>query len=192
MTPPVEPPVVPPTPEPEPEGWVVEEMEIVIGATPNDHLNTLFVSAGCEVHRVPRGIVALAGSGAAADFERLRRVDGKVLFEGPHDRMRWDLRWRNGEAVLLRLPCVVTPAMSRVADEAGTGAVVGAIRLREPWVMLGYERAGRFEPMLRGTELRTGDVVSVLIHAPARDEALQRLASLGFGQPLPEDEGSSA
>lgn len=169
----------------------VEEMELTIGATPNDHLNTLFASACCEVHRVPRGIVALAGSGSAADFDRLRRFDGKVLFEGPHDRMRWDLRWRNGETMLLRLPCVVTPAMSRLADEAGTGAVVGAIQLREPWVMVGYERAGRFEPMLRSTELRTGDVVSVLIHAPVRDEALQRLASLGFGQPVPEGEGSS-
>ncbi len=66
-----------------------------------------------------------------------------------------------------------------------------ARHLREPWVVPGYERAGRFEPMLRSTGLRRGDVVSVLIHAPVRDEALQRLASLGFGQPVPAREGSS-
>ncbi|MFN2376796.1 MAG: cation:proton antiporter [Candidatus Binatia bacterium] len=167
----------------------IEEVQIAVGLTSNDHLNTLFAATCCGQHRVPRGLVALAGSGTAAESDAVRRFHGAVLFDGPHDRLRWDLRWRNGQVETLRLPCLESPDFTSLHHGDATPES-GSVLRRDLALVLGYERGGQgFEIMTRSSGLRADDVAVVAVHTPQRAEALAGLLEAGFGAPLETEQG---
>lgn len=174
----------------------IEEVGRAVGMTSNDHLNTLFAATACELYRVPEGYVALSSSGTAEDHEQIDRFGGKVLFEAAHDRTRWDLRARNDELEIVRVPFVgLEPAKEATEEGAASGAgreapsrpTVKAGSVREPYVILGVLRGSRFHVMTRRFELAPGDVASCAIYAPAREAALAALAAAGFGEPKAEE-----
>ncbi len=162
-----------------------------IGATPNDHLNNLFVARAMEIFQVPRGAVALNSLPSDKAPEYIEQHSGEVLFDGPHDLERWDVRWRHG---YLRVETFVRTAAPPAGAEAtasgedakpvapdGPGAARG-----DRFVVLAIRRGRRALPMTLGLEPRNGDVAVVALYEPERDEALSQLAVAGW-QP---DEGT--
>lgn len=167
----------------------VEEVELAVGVTSNDHLNTLFGATCHRLHRVPRTVVALAGQGTAAEFEQIRRFRGALLFDGPHDRLRWDLRWRSGQVETVRLLCRSEPDFALAhGQETAPETPDDSVLRRDLAIVLGFERDRRFDVMTRSTSLRQGDLAVVAVYTLQRDEALAGLAELGLVLPETETE----
>ncbi|MAE65601.1 MAG: sodium:proton antiporter [Phycisphaeraceae bacterium] len=162
--------------------WLGANMELVgtvIGLTPNSHLNSIFVRQTREMHHVPHGFVAVDSAEGDEAPEHVQRQEGQGLFAGPHDVERWDVRCRNGDVAVERMSYV------------SPGDVDPRREAHELYVMLTVERGSRVEPVSFGFEPGEGDVVSVAIHAPQREEALDVLAHRGWTV-VPEAEGDEA
>jgi hypothetical protein len=148
-----------------------ETVGTVIGATSNQMLNSVFVSRTREEHGVPRGLVAAPRpeSGLASELTRSENVG--LLFEGPHDVGRWQVRERHGEV----------DVEHRVY--AGAGAEGGAGEppaIGERFVILAVRRGERTSPMHDAFEPREGDVAAIAVHSAERDEAHALLDALGW------------
>ena len=131
---------------------------------------------------MPRAYIATdrPGSGLAPDL--VERGEAKVLFEGPHDVERWDVRERHGDAA-----CESWRFEGSPADAAELPAV------GELFAILAVRRARETFPMHAGFALREGDVVSVAVHLPERDKAHGALRAHGFApaDEAPEQEAVS-
>ncbi len=68
-----------------------------IGITHNDHLNSLFIGQARTLFEVPKGLVAIDALDKKDIPEHVKLHHGEVLFEGPHDSERWDVRLRHGD-----------------------------------------------------------------------------------------------
>jgi len=163
----------------------VDLVGTAIGATHNDHLNSLFVGQARELFGVPKGAIAvnaLPGAKAPGHIERA----GDVLFDGPHDLERWDVRWRHGYASLETF--LFEPPDASSEDETGSGSKASPGK-SDRYVILALRRGRRTVPMTLALEPRKGDAATVALYAPERDDALASLARLGWrpGEP-PEPE----
>ena len=161
---------------------------MAIGATPNDHLNSLFVARAIELFQVPRGAVALNSlpNDKAPDY--LERHSADVLFDGPHDLERWDVRWRHG---YLRVETFVRAKVEARAESDGGNAASApapggedgrgpAAGKGDRFVVLAIRRGRRTLPMTLGHEVRARDVAVVALYEPEREEALAQLAAAGW------------
>jgi len=145
----------------------------VIGLTFNEHFNNLFVRRALEIFEIPTGYVAmdsLFGEGPAA---HVSRGQADILFDGPHDSERWDVRWRHGEVGVEHFAFHPAPA----TDERRSA------RQTERCVMLTCGRGKTVRPWRMGDEARSGDISAVAIYIPEREKALSELAALGW-QPI--------
>ena len=106
-----------------------------------------------------------------------------VLFDGPHDQARWDVRWRHDEVDVepfeYRLD-VASGAVTPDARDAKTSAPQANQDPEDPYVMLTVRRGKRPAPFSLGHVPRQGDIATVAIHRPARQEAVARLVRLGW------------
>jgi NhaP-type Na+/H+ or K+/H+ antiporter len=154
-----------------------------VGLTFNEHLNSLFVRKALDSFGVSRGLVATESLFGEQAPSHLPAENADVLFDGPHDHERWDVRWRHGQVVVE--PFVFepgsTPAEGEVADEVKTATA----RSRELFVIVSVRSGSHVSPMRRGYSVRPGDVASVAIHAPERDAALELLAAQGWEPIVP-------
>ncbi len=149
-----------------------------IGLTSNETLNSLFVGQAKRQFGVPDGLVALAAVESAVPTDFVRRQEARVLFDGPHDVDRWDVRWRHGGFTVERL---VFGAAAAESDTPGAQTRES----REPhelFVILAIRRGKRAFPMSLGFEAREGDVASIALHAPEREEALRLLGEIGWAK----------
>ncbi len=153
-----------------------EAVGLAIGLTPNQMLNSVYVSRAIERFSVPKGYVAAdrPDAGLAAELVQTDKV--AVLFEGPHDVERWDVRARQG-SVEVESRIYREPPEPRELWTSG-----------ERFVLLAYRRGSRVWPMSSEAKLRDGDVVSVAIYAEDRASADEALRGLG----LEEREGERA
>ena len=72
----------------------------VIGLTFNEHFNNLFVRRALEIFEVPTGFVAMESLFGEGPASHISRGQADILFDGPHDSERWDVRWRHGEVAV--------------------------------------------------------------------------------------------
>jgi NhaP-type Na+/H+ or K+/H+ antiporter len=174
----------------------IEEVSSVIALTPNDHLNTLFVAQACDLFQVPEAYVALGDTIGEDAPEHVRRFDGRALFEGPHDKARWDVRARAGDLEVVRLAWrapeaprnsdatsepVTSDASAATAESAP--AVVprrATAQPQERYVLLAIHRGKLTHPYWRGLEPKKDDVATAAVYAPDRDDALAALAERGW------------
>ena len=162
----------------------MELVGAVVGLTFNEHVNSLFAREAREDYGVSRGYVALESSDDPHAQRLMRRAGLEILFDGPHDQPRWDVRWRHGdidvESFEYRphaapgtsgsLPTDDTPAAGTADDST-----------QELYVMLTTARRGkRPAPFRAGHTRRPGDIAVVAIHHPERTAAIERLARLGW------------
>ena len=170
----------------------IESVGTVIGMTSNDELNGLFVSRAREHFGVPEGFVALARPDAGLSAEVVRSAQERVLFEGPHDIERWDVRDRHGELDVQRY------AFRAPEDDApdggppdGGGVRPALARAGERFVFLALERDERTLPMYSQLVPEPGDVASVALHAPDAERVEQELEAAGWDR-VPEEPGVEA
>ena len=159
----------------------IETVGTVVGATPNRVLNGVFVSRTRERFSVPEGLVAVDRAGAGFTPELVEAGTAKILFEGPHDLERWDVRARHGAVDVEAWAWAGGGDKAPVARRLPVPAPGG----RESLAILTVARADRTAPMSADRELRPGDTVSVAVHREERDAAHQRLRELGFELRVP-------
>ncbi len=148
---------------------------LAIGLTPNEMLNGVFVSRARERFSVPSCYVAVSNpeSGLVGDLVESQEVS--VLFDGPHDVECWDARWRRGATKVESWSYTgsdETDATDSKPDDAS--------RTGERFVILAIGRGGKVSPMHATFKLQPGDIATVMIHVPERDEAWAQLRSLGW------------
>jgi NhaP-type Na+/H+ or K+/H+ antiporter len=148
-----------------------EAVGMVIGLTPNQVLNSVFVSRALDRFGVPQGYVAAERPEAGLAPELVDNDKAMLLFEGPHDVERWDVRWRQGSVEVESR--VYTPPAA--GQEPGEGP-----RRAERFVLLAVQRGSRVWPMHAKLKLREGDVVSVAVYVEERRAADEALRALGL------------
>ena len=85
---------------------------------------------------MPNGLVATSESSVGLVSEQGERSAAKVVFEGPHDVERWDVRGRRGDLAVEKF---VYTAIEPEETEESTTSSGG---LDERFVMLAVEREG--------------------------------------------------
>ena len=151
-----------------------------IGLTPNQMLNSVFVSRARERFGVPRGYVAVERPESGLAPELVETSDVAVLFEGPHDIERWDVRCRHGSAEIETWCYVGAPELA----EGET-----PVKVEERFVILSVGRGGKVQPMYAELKLLQGDVAAVAVHSVERDEAHETLRAMGW-EPQPAEEAA--
>jgi NhaP-type Na+/H+ or K+/H+ antiporter len=162
----------------------IETVGTVVGLTPNQMLNGVFVSRARERFGVPTGYVAVARPEEGLAPELVREEAAEVLFGGPLDVERWDVRERHGE---IEVECWRVADAPR--DANGTDAETGPENSRgDRHVFLAVRRGGKTFPMRETLALQEGDVVSVAVHVDDRDAAHAALRDAGWVPHREEDE----
>lgn len=174
----------------------IELVGTAIGATSNEHLNSLFVSQAREWFQVPKSLVAVEAMEKQQVPEHIKRHLGTVLFEGPHDMERWAVRKRHGNPTVEQFvyePSAALPAASADKNNApATGETpISFYRPGERYVILTIHRNGSVSPMTVPHAPKQGDMATVALHTPERDRALTVLSELGW-QPVPQNAGNAS
>ncbi|MEM9175378.1 MAG: sodium:proton antiporter [Myxococcota bacterium] len=149
----------------------------VVALTANKTLNGVFVERARDRFGVPNGLVATSELGGGLVSEQVSVGTAKIAFEGPHDVERWDVRGRRGDVEIERF-AYATPEPDE--EEASVPETTGSGGLSERFATLTVDRDGKTLVMDGRWSFKDGDLVSVAIHAPEREDALKELADLGF------------
>jgi NhaP-type Na+/H+ or K+/H+ antiporter len=159
----------------------METIGTVVGLTTNQMLNGVFVSRTRERFSVPRGYAAVERPEAGLAPELVQKEEAGVLFDGPHEVERWDVRLRHGGVAVERWVFrSVEPASEAQEAEADVPASPPAPTKHDLFVLLAIRRGARTSPMHSDFELKAGDVASVALHVPDIDEARAALLARGF------------
>jgi NhaP-type Na+/H+ or K+/H+ antiporter len=160
----------------------------VVGLTPNQMLNSVFVSRTRDRFDVPRGYVAVERFEAGLAPELVQEGKAQVLFDGAHEVERWDVRERHGQVEVERWEFRGAPAEEPTAgDAARSGPAYG-----DRFVILVLRR-GKGTLLMHGAqEPRPGDVAAVAVHREERESAHETLRALGFEPHVEEQEKEAA
>ncbi len=153
-----------------------ENVETTVALTPNPTLNGVFGTRGRELFGVPNALLAAQQPDMGLVGEAIKRGDAAVVFDGPHDVERWDVRHRRGDVEIERRRYREPAAEPAEGEEAESGAPA----LGERAIMLAVHRGATAMPYQAGMQLVKGDEVTVAIHAPEREDALRVLEALGL------------
>jgi NhaP-type Na+/H+ or K+/H+ antiporter len=146
----------------------------VVSLTANRTLNNVFVSRAKDRFGVPNGLVATSESSVGLVSELVEPSAAKIVFEGPHDVERWDVRGRRGDLAIEKF---VYTAIEKDEAEDSTTSSGG---LDERFVMLAVEREGATFCVDGKWEFRDGDRVAIALHVPEREETLRALEAKGW------------
>jgi NhaP-type Na+/H+ or K+/H+ antiporter len=167
-----------------------EAVGTVIGVTANQMLNGVFVSQTRDRFGVPVGYVAVAQAEKGLAPDLVRSEVANVLFDGPHDLERWDVRYRHDQVSIEDwVYRGATGAMD--AGEADTGSKPPP-RPGERFVILAITRGKQVRPMYASFKLQADDVATVAVHSEEREVAHEILRALGWEEAPPPDTAAGA
>jgi Trk K+ transport system NAD-binding subunit len=152
-----------------------ERVGSAVGLTPNQMLNSVFASRARQHFGVPRGYVAAINPESGLAPELVEREEVMLLFDGPHDVERWDVRARHDELEVGHW--VYSGEPPDPAPEAGDES---SPKARELLVILSIRRGGKIVPMHAGLAFAAGDIAAVAIHKDEREVAERVLAAAGW------------
>ena len=154
----------------------LETVEVAIGLLPNQTVNGVFATRARDLFNVPRGLVAVEAleTGMVADL--VRNEEALVLFDGPHDIERWEVRVRHGGVAMTHFEFDPPEGGESETDAEGDEVLPIGERL----VMVAYERGGEINAVTNGYEPKQGDRLSVALHIPDQEEALAALEVRGW------------
>ncbi len=152
----------------------------VIGVTSNNHLNSSFVSQAKKLFKVPKSYIAVDKLKEELTPDYIRGQGEDVLFEGPHDTERWDVRFRHKDLAVELFSFFPIMKGERSENRTEQEKQTKALKNSEQFVMLTVERGELIFPMSLGFKAKEGDIASVAIYMPERDTALQMLLELGW------------
>lgn len=147
----------------------------VIALTANRTLNSVFVARARERFQVPRGLIATSEAGVGLVSEQVVSGQAEIVFDGPHDIDRWEVRGRRGDVGIEYFE--YTPVENENENEEPAPSAAG---LSERLVILTVVSDGETRAMRRGRTHREGDVAAIAIHLPEREDALRDLANQGW------------
>jgi NhaP-type Na+/H+ or K+/H+ antiporter len=156
-----------------------------VALTPNQTLNGVFVERARERFGVPRGLVATSEV-AGLVSEQVGSGQASIVFEGPHDVERWDVRGRRGD---VEVGYFVHDPEDTSTNASETSSLPIAVGLSERFVILAARRGGETSVMSGSWRFKQGDRIAVAIHRPEREDALRELASKGW---RPEEDAAEA
>ena len=166
-----------------------EAVGTVVGVTPNQMLNSVFVSQIRDRFGVPQGYVAVERPESGLAPELVASEVAYMLFEGPHDVERWDVRWRHGGVEVE--PWVYFGAREASDDAGDEREASPRPSPGELFVLLSVRRGASFSPMHAGFKLQEGDVASVAVCRDDRARAVEVLRALGWAPHVEEEAGGA-
>ncbi len=159
----------------------------VVGATPNQVLNSVFVRRASERFRVPRGYVAAARPDTGLAPELVATQKAVMLFEGPHDALRWEVRVRRRAVEIEKWIYQGPLAEEGSAPKQSTATAANPAEL---FVILTLKRGAKTQLMHAGLAPKAGDVASIAVHTVESDAAHSALQRLGW-VPIPDESEAS-
>lgn len=153
----------------------IELVGTAIGATFNDNLNSQFVGLAHESFGVKRGLAGVDTFDAGAPPQHVVRQGADVLFDGPHDQERWDVRWRQGQIEIVRATWSEEGRSEPEADGDRRSRAE-----RELFVVLTIARGERTQPAAWSLTPKPGDTAAVAVFTASRDEAIEAMAAAGW------------
>jgi len=163
----------------------LERAFAAVGLTPNNEVNHHFAGLARDSYGVRHTYVALSRSGSEVSTRIVQKQESFVLFDRPKDLARWNVRFRHGDArvVRLRFEGGRQGSASEAADERDMEATV------DPYILLAF-RAGRvaravrrsagWRPLHEGYQPDPGDEVAVALHVCEEAAALATLRAAGW------------
>jgi NhaP-type Na+/H+ or K+/H+ antiporter len=157
----------------------MENVGVVAGATQNQMLNGVFVSRTRDRFSVPTGYVATSRPESGLAPELLQEQEVEVLFDGPHEVERWDVRMRHGGVDVDSWVFVGAPEPEEGEAEAAAGTT-GGQRGSDRFVILTLRRGTKTGTMHAGLVVAPGDVAAIAVYAPEAERAEEELRDLGW------------
>lgn len=154
----------------------IELVGTVVGATFNENRNSQFVHYARHEFDVPTGLVSVSSASGDGAPEHVARHGAEVLFDGPHDEERWDVRWRQSEVTIGHFEF---REVKKSAEESSAEQAV-VDRRSDNYVVLTLKRHRHVVPMARSAKLRTGDRAAIALYARANEQAVTELALRGW------------
>lgn len=161
----------------------IDTVGTVVGLTPNQMLNSVFVSRARERFSVPRAFVAVDQLEAGLAPELVKEESALVLFDGPHDVERWDVRYRHDDVAVERWIRGDPPEEEGADDQKPASPD----RSGDRFVLLAIRRAGKLQPMHATLEPKPGDEASVAVRREELEQAHADLRALGWQPKAVED-----
>ncbi|MBW2394035.1 MAG: sodium:proton antiporter [Deltaproteobacteria bacterium] len=159
----------------------LERARAVVGLTPNNEVNHHFAGEAMAEYGVPASYAAIGRESSEVATRIVHKQEGRVLFDGPKDVERWNVRFRHGDAQIVELEYLKPSNEPPAAAPIRPGDP-------DPYLILGMKRADRVEPMFEEWVAAEGDIALVALYVPERAAALERLSARGFWPALPREE----
>lgn len=159
-----------------------ERVAAVVALTANATLNGVFATRSREVFGVETAYLAGAREAVLVN-ELVANEKAALVFDAIHDLERWDIRFRHGDVAIERR--IYSPPGEVLVDadeklEEGATEPAAPRDAGERFVVLVVRRDGVIAPMSSAWQLREGDIATVAIHEPDREEAEQILTERGW------------
>ena len=147
----------------------------------------MFVRQALEQFDIPHGLVALESLFGEQTSSLIPEDRADVLFDGPHDHERWDVRWRHEEVSVQSFVYEGEGDSGLAAGESGRPS--SALRSQELFVILSVTRERRVSPMRMNYTFREGDVAAIAVYTPQQEIAMAELDARGWKRDREEGEG---
>ena len=159
----------------------LERARAVVGLTANNEVNHHFAGEARDEFEVPECFVAIGGARTDVASRIVHKQESRVLFDGPKEVERWNVRLRHRLVVRHELVFEGAPAAETKASE-------GPSPEPDPYLLLVMIRDDERSIMYERLELAAGDRTLALVHDAEEDLALERLARLGWHPATADDE----
>lgn len=164
-----------------------DSVETVVGLTENDHLNSKYITLARTLFKVPKAYIAVESLDGQAPPAHVRQANAEVLFEGPHDIERWNVRFRQGGVEVMEVVYTEPPKPSVTADVKPVEPKLAAGRFGELCIFLTIREGKRTVPMYMGYVPKKGDHASVALHTLDREKVWEQLRQQGWLQKPSEE-----
>ncbi|MEO5864351.1 MAG: cation:proton antiporter [Nitrospiraceae bacterium] len=164
-----------------------DSVETVVGLTENDHLNSKYITLARTLFKVPKAYIAVESLDGQAPPAHVRQANAEVLFEGPHDIERWNVRFRQGGVEVMEVVYTEPPKPSVTADVKPVEPKLAAGRFGELCIFLTIREGKRTVPMYMGYVPKKGDHASVALHTLDREKVWEQVRQQGWLQKPSEE-----
>lgn len=170
----------------------LEQAQAVLGITANDEVNSLFAREARDDFGVQEGYVAISSRESAVTGRILEKQGSLVLFDGPKEVERWNVRFRHGAARVVRFRWAGLPE-ALPGDDGEAGQRLGARETgTDGFVVLAVEVGDHWAPMHADFQPRPDGLAAVALHEPDEETALESLRERGFVPLEGEEPGETA
>lgn len=152
-----------------------EQVRVAVGLTPNQTVNAVFVDRARDLFQVPQGLVAVERGDAGFAKELVENERAAIVFDGPHDMNRWDVRDRRGSVTIEHRRYAADAALPPEPSDADASS-----GMEEGFTLLAIRRGTRVQPMSVGFAFKDGDIGTFAVHEVDGPEARERLTTSGW------------